>query len=205
MGLEVQNIVRLRGEGLTSRGFALRYRGMKHLIFACCIASPVSAACPPAPDIGEAEGKLIAEVRVAPNEYAAQKISNKMWALWATAPDAKAQEMLDRGMAARAGYDFASALDAFDALTEYCPDYAEGYNQRAFVNFLRQDYASALVDLDLAIERSPRHIAAIAGKALTLFGLEKDAEGQRVLREALALNPWLSERRFLVDPDAKDL
>ena len=108
-------------------------------------------------------------------------------------------------MRARAEYDFLPALEAFDKLTAYCPDYAEGYNQRAFVNFLRQDYEAALVDLDLAIARSPRHIAAIAGKALTLIGLQRDAEAQRVLREALALNPWLSERRYLTDPDATDL
>lgn len=175
------------------------------LILLILWCSPTFAACPPAPDISELEGKLLAEVRVAPNERAARAISNKLWALWATAPNDKAQDILDQGMAARAGHDFASALDAFDALTAYCPDYAEGYNQRAFANFLRQEYEAALVDLDKAIELSPRHVAAIAGKALTLIGLERDADAQRVLRQALALNPWLSERRYLTDTDGRDL
>ena len=179
---------------------------MRHLLFATlALASPALADCPPPPDISQDEARLIAEIRVAPNDYAAQKISNQLWALWAKAPDEAAQALLDRGMAARVGYDFLGAIEAFDRLTAYCPDYAEGYNQRAFVNFLRQDYEAALVDLELAIERSPRHIAAIAGKALTLIGLKRDAEAQRVLREALALNPWLAERRYLTDPDATDL
>jgi tetratricopeptide (TPR) repeat protein len=168
-------------------------------------ATPAMGACPPAPDISVAEGQLLSQVKVAPNERAARVISNQLWELWATAPDAEAQKLLDRGMAARSGYDFASALDAFDALTEYCPDYAEGYNQRAFVNFLKEDYETALIDLDLAIDRSPRHVAAIAGKALTLIGLKRDEDAQRVLREALALNPWLSERQYLTDPDGRDL
>lgn len=179
---------------------------MRHAILAVLLsAAPAFADCPTAPDFAVEQDKLIAEVRVAPNERAARVISNRMWALWATAPDDTAQEMLDRGMAAREVFDFASALDAFDALVTYCPEYAEGYNQRAFVHFLREEYDTALVDLDRAIERSPRHIAAIAGKALTLFGLKRDEEGQRVLREALELNPWLSERRFLVEQDATDL
>ena len=65
------------------------------------------------------------------------------------------------------------------------------------------DYARALDDLDRALERSPAHIGAMSGKALTLFGLQRDEEAKAVLRDALALNPWLSERRLLeedVDP-----
>ncbi|MCV6595068.1 MAG: hypothetical protein OIF48_19120 [Silicimonas sp.] len=178
---------------------------MKHVIAALCLATSAHGACPPPPDIAAEEARLLAEVRVAPNERAARVISDRMWALWAKAPDAKAQDLLDRGMSARRVADYATAWDAFDALTRYCPDYAEGYNQRAFVAFLRQDYEAALVDLDLAIARSPNHVAAIAGKALTLIGLKRDGEAQRVLREALALNPWLAERRYLRDLDEREL
>ena len=163
------------------------------------------AECPPQPDIAADQERILAQIRVAPNERAAQLLSGRLWTLWATAPDPKAQEMLDRGMSARGVYDFETAASAFDELTEYCPHYAEGYNQRAFVNFLRKDYKTALVDLDLALERRPDHVAAIAGKALTLMGLGRDKEAQRVLRAALALNPWLSERHLLTDPDASDL
>jgi len=107
--------------------------------------------------------------------------------------------MLDWGMARRAIYDFDAAKEAFDALVAYCPDYAEGYNQRAFVAFLRGDYAAALEDLDEALARNPSHIAALSGKALTLMGLGRMAAAQGVLRDALALNPWLPERRYLVE------
>jgi len=87
--------------------------------------------------------------------------------------------------------------DAFDRLIDYCPDYAEGYNQRAFVNFLREDFAAALVDLDLALERRPRHVAAMSGKALTLMGLGRHDEAQEILREAVKLNPWIPEAGLL--------
>ena len=169
------------------------------------LALPLLADCPPAPNIKAAEGRILAEIGIAPDELTARQLSQGLWALWIQAPDAHAQSLLDKGMRAREGYDFATAYDAFSALTEYCPDYAEGYNQRAFVHFLRQEYEPALVDLEKAIARSPRHVAAIAGKALTLIGLDRNDEAQVVLRQALKLNPWLSERVYLTDPKATDL
>ena len=168
-------------------------------------AQSAIADCPPQPDITAERDRLLAEVKVAPNERAAQKVSNQLWELWATAPDLHAQELLDQGMGARAVANYDRAMGFLDELVAYCPDYAEGYNQRAFVNFLRQNYEEALVDLDIAIALRPKHVAAIAGKALTLIGLGRDQDAQPVLREALALNPWLSERRFLIEPDATDL
>ncbi|KKL65864.1 hypothetical protein LCGC14_2150700, partial [marine sediment metagenome] len=119
--------------------------------------------------------------------------------IWADAPDARAQELLDEGLARRGAFDLDGARVAFDALIAYCPSYAEGYNQRAFIAFMREDYAAALVDLDRALARLPLHVAALSGKALTLMGLGRDGEAQEVLRAALTLNPWLPERGLLRD------
>ena len=168
-------------------------------------ASSAAADCPPSPDIAEAQDRLLAQVQAAPDERSARLISSQLWVLWRKAPDQHAQDLLDRGLSAHSAYEFDSAIEAFNELIVYCPDYAEGYNQRAFVNFIRQDYEAALVDLDRAIERSPKHVAAISGKALTLMGLGLDDEAQDVLRIALDMNPWLSERRFLVEQPGEEL
>lgn len=168
-------------------------------------AGMACAECPPPPDIGEAQSALLAEARGLKTETGARAISAKLWELWAMAPDEVSQELLDRGMAARGSYDFLAATDAFDRLVKYCPDYAEGYNQRAFVNFLREDFAAALIDLDRAIELRPGHVAAMAGKALTLMGLGRQAEAQAVLREAVELNPWIPERGLLQALPGKEL
>lgn len=169
------------------------------------MAGTAHADCPPPPDIGAEEAQILLQIRDAETERDARLLSNELWGLWATAPDEASQALLDRGMTARAAYDFLSALDAFDRLVDYCPDYAEGYNQRAFVNFLREDFARALVDLDEAIERRPTHVAAIAGKAMTLMALGRHDEAQSVLQLAIDLNPWLPERGLLREPTEKDL
>ncbi len=161
------------------------------------LASPAFAECPAPPDHAAALAQLVEQVRQAPSERAARLITNQMWELWADAPDEAAQEVLDAGLRKRASYDFLGALAEFDRLVAYCPDYAEGYNQRAFIHFIRQDYEAALEQLDIVLELNPAHIPALAGRALTLMGLGRDDEAQEVLRRALQLNPWLPERGLL--------
>lgn len=170
-----------------------------HLIFLLGLAAGAARAetCPPPPDRSDELTGLIDAVRQAPDQRSARLISNQMWNIWADAPDRRAQELLDEGMIRREVRDFAGAVDAFDALIAYCPDYAEGYNQRAFVNFIRQDYEAALPDLERAVALSPRHIAALTGKALTLFALDRKGEAALALRRALEMNPWIAERHLL--------
>lgn len=172
---------------------------------AALVASPLRADCPPVPDIAEPSARLILEIRDAETEMAAREFNAALWKLWLKAPDAEAQALLDTGLARLRVADHTAARAAFTELIDYCPDYAEGYNQRAFSHYLQGDFRSALEDLDRALDRSPAHVAAMSGKALTLMGLGRIDDGQVVLREALALNPWLSERRLLIETPGDDL
>lgn len=188
---------------------------MKRIFFltfvAVSFANVVDAQeCPAAPDHSDGVAALIVQAQTANSQTEARVFSNQMWELWTDAPDAKSQGLLDRGMARREAWDFPGALDELDDLVAYCPDYAEGYNQRAFVNYLRQDFAAALQDLDVAIELSPNHVAAISGRALTLLGLQRLEEARAALSQALDLNPWLSERALLapggpLEPPGQDI
>ncbi len=185
----------------------LRHVLLAHLLFAL---PALAETCPPAPDHSDALNRLEEEAQAATSESAARDVSDRMWELWADAPNAKAQAVLDRGMQKRLGADYAGAIAEFDDLIAYCPDYAEGYNQRAFVHFILRDYASALPDLDRALDLSPGHIGARAGLALTLMQLGQIDEARAELEVALGQNPWMSERHLLDDggplaPAGKDI
>lgn len=178
---------------------------MRWIVLTFLMATPVVAECPAAPDHRDALASLIAKAQNVQSEAAARQLNSEMWLLWRDAPDARAQELLDRGIERREAYDFEAAAAALDELVAYCPEYAEGYNQRAFVQFLRADYANALEDLELALGLTPTHIGALSGKAMTLMGLGRMAAAQATLREALALNPWLPERSMLIKPAGEDI
>ena len=85
---------------------------MRYLLMIPFLATPAFADCPPPPDISAAADALLAQAQAAPNEGAARPISGQLWELWARAPDEQAQALLDRGMSARASYNFVDALDA---------------------------------------------------------------------------------------------
>lgn len=179
---------------------------MKWILPLCLFAAPAFAqTCPAVTDHSERTAEIIVELGQARGEGDARVLTQELWKIWTDAPDEIAQAMLDEGMSRRASYDFFGARRVFDRLVAYCPDYAEGYNQRAFANYLSQNFEAALVDLDRALEIVPNHIAALSGKGLTLMGLGRNDEAQAALRAAVEMNPWLQERVLLEDPIGTDL
>ena len=173
---------------------------MRHFIFILSMAiAPAawSADCPTDPPADPRRADLMQSIRTAPDSLTALELTNRLWAVWATAPDAHAQELLDSGIERRAMYDLSGARKAFDALIAYCPTFAEGYNQRAFVSVIEGSHQTALPDLTRAVRLDPGHFAARTGRAMILMKLGRQAEAAAALKAALDLNPWLPERIFL--------
>lgn len=179
---------------------------MKPLLFALClIAGPALAECPPVADRSAELSDLFEGARQAPNDMTARVFSDQMWEIWLDAPDDAAAALLETGMTARVVADYLGARNAFDKLVDYCPNWAEGYNQRAFVAFLSGDFEAALVDLERTVEINSTHVGALSGLALTLTALGREDEAQDWLRRALDLNPWIAERALLKEPPGQEL
>ena len=179
---------------------------MKLILPLCLMAAPAFAqTCPQAVDHRAALDGIIAELKLSRGAVEARSLSDQLWAHWTDAPDEKAQRLLDTGMQQRVAADLVRSRTTLDALVDYCPNYAEGYNQRAFSSYLQQDFAAALADLDRALEIMPDHIAAMSGRGLTLMGLGRHAEAQEQLKAAIAMNPWLSERALITEPIGTDI
>jgi len=168
-------------------------------------AAGARAECPAPPDHSVAETGLLDRLATSRTEMEGRQISGELWQLYFDAPDREAQTLLDDGLGRLRIADYAGAIEILSALVARCPDYAEGWNQRAFASFLSNDFASAVSDLEEALRLSPRHVPAMSGLALSLMGLGRTEAAQSVLRDALALNPWLPERRYLVGPPSKDI
>lgn len=183
---------------------------MKRLALVLCLTTgPLWAqdadVCPPLADSEAERAETYRDLRIARDETDARILSDTLWRIWLTAPDARAQSLLDEAMQLRRYADFDGSVALLDTLVEYCPEYAEGYNQRAFSFFLRRDFDAALVDLNATLAIDPRHLGAMTGKALTEIGLGDDEAAQQSLREALRLNPWLAERQLLTGPPEQEL
>lgn len=160
-------------------------------------APPAEAACPAPPDREAERRALMRALKVAPGPVEARRVTAALWDVWTDAPDEVSQTMLDQGMGAIRRGDLMLAVAVLGALVERCPDFAEGWNQRAFALYLAGRHGPALEDLDRALTLSPEHLGALSGRALALRGLGREAEAQEALRRAARLNPWLPERDMI--------
>lgn len=164
-------------------------------------AQPVWAECPPGKETSALRAALHTRLMNAQTEAEAARIARSIWRIWLVAPDAQAQDLLDRGIARRDSWDLEMSQALFDRLIAYCPDYAEGYNQRAFTRFLRRDYDGALEDLDSVLAANPSHFGALSAKALALVQQGRPRSAMKALRQAVDMHPFLRERPMLADLD----
>ncbi len=165
----------------------------------CFLIFPLAAfaqSCPPSP-VQPEKPQLFTNLAASPNEMAAAVIARELWMLWRTAPDAKAQDLLDRGMAMRDVFNFPESILILTELIAYCPDYPEGYNQRAFTRYLAQDYQGSLDDIEIVLKAEPKHFGALSGKALVQMNMGQTGQAKLTMIEALKVHPWLNERELL--------
>jgi tetratricopeptide (TPR) repeat protein len=148
---------------------------------------------------------LLSALATAESQAEADRLSSEIWQIWLTAPDETAQEVLDNAMRRRQAYDFLGAIDHLNRLIQAYPDYAEGWNQRATMYFMRGDLEASLADVAEVLAREPRHFGALSGKAVILFQQGKVSLAQIAVREALKYHPFLSERAMLDASPGTDL
>ena len=61
------------------------------------------------------------------------------------------------------GKKFDVALDFLDQVVTMSPSYAEGWNLRATVHFMMQNYAKSMSDINRTLQLEPRHFGALSG------------------------------------------
>ncbi len=89
--------------------------------------------------------------------------------------------------------DYDEALETVDKVISQVPTFAEGWNLRATVHYLREEYGAAVGDIERVLALEPRHFGALAGLGRIFLELEDKKAAARAFEAALALNPHLDE------------
>lgn len=113
--------------------------------------------------------------------------------------------LMSRAGEALTGGDAALAVELLDRVTQLRPGWAEAWNRRAMAFHRLEDPARAVMDLEEALAREPRHFAAwlALGHVETANGDKRRALA--AYRRALAVYPLLEEARKMVDRLAPDV
>ncbi len=104
--------------------------------------------------------ELFKKLKNASNRAEANGISAQIWKLWFLQPNGAVQHLMARAQSARR----AGLLK--ESITELAPDYVEGWNQRATVNFMLGRNAESVRDIQQVLRIEPRHYGALAGLGL---------------------------------------
>mgnify|MGYP000954307583 CR=1 FL=1 len=103
--------------------------------------------------------------------------------LWLDSGSDTIDLLMSRATDALTDSDNSTARQLLGAVTKLAPDYAEGWNRRAALNFSEEHYEDALSDLARALKSDPRHFGALEGLAQTLKQLGRDALALKAFRQ----------------------
>jgi tetratricopeptide (TPR) repeat protein len=124
---------------------------------------------------------LFAQLKRERNEKAAERIAFRISEEWSHSGSASIDLMMTWSQTAMDGKKFDVALDFLDQVVTMEPNYAEGWNRRATVHFMMQNYAKSMADISHTLELEPRHFGALSG-----MGQIMKASGSN----ELALQAW---------------
>jgi tetratricopeptide (TPR) repeat protein len=141
---------------------------------------------------------LFGALKAAPDEASAKHVEGRIWALWLQTPSDTVALLMTRAKAAMDAQNPDVALKLLDAVIRLRPDYVEGWNRRATLYYLRNDYTHSLEDIEQVLAREPRHFGALAGLGMIMQDLGDDKRALDAFRRALAVNPHLDKVPELV-------
>ncbi len=124
-----------------------------------------------------------------------ERVTNRIWVLWREIDDPDLAAAMEQGIVAMRSGRHADAERRFSAVIEAEPGYAEAWNKRATVRYMRGRYTAAAADIRRALALEPRHFGALAGLGLVYMQLERYRAAIESFERALELNPWLDGTR----------
>jgi tetratricopeptide (TPR) repeat protein len=141
---------------------------------------------------------LFGALKAAPDEDSAKHVEARIWALWTQTTSDTTAVLMMRAKSAMDNKQMDVALKLLDAVVKLKPDYVEGWNRRATLYYLQNDYTHSLEDIQQVLVREPRHFGALAGLGMIMQELGDDKRALDAFRKALAVNPHLDKVPELV-------
>ena len=118
-----------------------------------------------------------------------------LWMMWCASGVPEVDRLLRRGVESMERRDLLAAEALFTDVIRRAPDFAEGWNKRATVRYLAENYAAAIADCEETLARKPHHFGALSGQGLCHMALGQHKEAADLFRRTLAVYPHLEVAR----------
>jgi len=141
---------------------------------------------------------LFGALKAAPDEASAKHVEGRIWALWSQTSSDTTALLMSRAKTALDAKQVDLSIELLSAVIKLRPDYIEGWNRRATLYYLQNDYTRSLQDIQQVLVREPRHFGALAGLGMIMQELGDDKRALEAFRKALEVNPHLEKVPELV-------
>ena len=133
------------------------------VVLAVCSLPALALAQTPAERRAAAD-KLLDALKTAPTEAAAT-LEEQIRHLWLTAGTPAVTLLMSRGLRELSAGSNDDAIEDFGDAITLDPTLAEAYHQRALARWHTGDTQGAIVDIEAALQRDPRHFTALQSLA----------------------------------------
>jgi tetratricopeptide (TPR) repeat protein len=114
-----------------------------------------------------------------------------MWQIWSRSGDAAIDALFARGVEQMQAMELDDALATFNDIVRRKPAFAEGWNKRATILFLRGENEKSLRDCDQVLKRNRNHFGALSGAGQIHIRLGNPQRALEFFRRAVRINPNL--------------
>ena len=126
---------------------------------------------------------------------AAARAEAALWEMWHRSGRREIDALMREGIGMMERCDLVGAEAIFAKMIEQAPAFAEGWNKRATVRYVAENYEGSIADCEETLARNPHHFGALSGAGLCYIALGRHREAAAMFRRALAVHPRLGGAR----------
>jgi len=142
---------------------------------------------------------LFAQLAESSDSALGNQLSVAIWSIWMQVDNRESERHLHLGVTSMDRGNYGAALEHFSRVIENTPAFAEGWNRRATVHYLRGDYIQSARDIKETLLLEPRHFGALAGLGMVMMQLSAPTAAITAFERALIVNPHLYDVRFYLE------
>ena len=133
--------------------------------------------------------ELFDKLFLSTNNMEASKLLFNIWDIWSIADNQETQIIFDEANQFMDVGELDNAIELFTKVIKQSPEFAEGWNKRATVYFLKGELNKSISDIEKTLNLEPRHFGALDGLA-EIYLMQDDLVGAAVIyRRILEIIP----------------
>lgn len=132
------------------------------------------------------------------SEPVREQAIQELWRRWFNQKGMMGLKRLQQAQRVLEAGQFERAEDLLTEVIHDWPDFAEAWNRRAVLYYMRRDYQKAIADCEEVVRLNPHHFGALHGLGLCHAALAEYREAIGAFRQASAIVPHAIENQRLI-------